>query len=43
MEYYNKGLVSMLDVKKIRKDFPMLDNKVMQGHPLVYFDSAATS
>ena len=33
----------MLDVKKIRQDFPMLDNKVMQGHPLVYFDSAATS
>ena len=33
----------MLDVKKIRKDFPMLDNKIMQGHPLVYFDSAATS
>ena len=33
----------MLDVSKIRKDFPMLDNKVMQGHPLVYFDSAATS
>ena len=33
----------MLDVKKIRNDFPMLDNKVMQGHPLVYFDSAATS
>ena len=33
----------MFDVSKIRKDFPMLDNKIMQGHPLVYFDSAATS
>lgn len=33
----------MLDVNKIRKDFPMLDNKIMQDHPLVYFDSAATS
>ena len=33
----------MLDVKKIRLDFPMLDNKIMQGHNLVYFDSAATS
>ena len=33
----------MLDVKKIRLDFPMLDNKIMQGHDLVYFDSAATS
>ena len=33
----------MLDVMKIRQDFPMLDNKVMQDHPLVYFDSAATS
>ena len=33
----------MLDVKKIRLDFPMLDSKIMQGHNLVYFDSAATS
>lgn len=33
----------MLDVTKIRQDFPMLDNKIMQDHPLVYFDSAATS
>ena len=34
----------MLDILKIRKDFPMLDdNKTMQGHKLVYFDSAATS
>lgn len=33
----------MFDVKKIRNDFPMLDNKVMQGHPLVYFDNAATT
>ena len=33
----------MLDVKKIRLDFPMLDNKIMQDHNLVYFDSAATS
>lgn len=32
-----------MDVLKIRKDFPMLDNKIMQGHPLVYFDNAATS
>ena len=33
----------MIDVRKIRKDFPMLDNTMMQGHKLVYFDSAATS
>ena len=33
----------MLDVNKIRKEFPMLDNKTMQDHPLVYFDNAATS
>ncbi len=32
----------MLDVKRIRKDFPILDQKV-NGHELVYFDSAATS
>ena len=33
----------MINIKKIRKDFPMLDNVMMQGHKLVYFDSAATS
>ena len=27
----------MIDVRKIRKDFPMLDNTMMQGHKLVYF------
>ncbi|MCI0530921.1 MAG: cysteine desulfurase [candidate division Zixibacteria bacterium] len=31
-----------MDVKRIRKDFPILDQKV-NGHELVYFDSAATS
>jgi len=34
----------MINVKEIRKDFPMLDdNKMMQGHKLVYFDTSATS
>lgn len=33
----------MFDVYKIRKDFPMLDNKMQQGHPLIYFDNAATT
>lgn len=33
----------MIDIKKIRNDFPMLNNNKMQGHDLVYFDSAATS
>ncbi len=33
----------MLDIEKIRQDFPMLNNKTMQGQPLVYFDNAATS
>src|SRR6476661_4258362 len=32
----------ILDVQKIRKDFPILDSKV-NGKPLVYFDNAATS
>ncbi|MEW7279079.1 cysteine desulfurase [Aquimarina sp. 2201CG1-2-11] len=32
----------MLDVHKIRKDFPILDRQV-NGKPLVYFDNAATS
>ncbi len=33
----------MLNVKEIRKDFKMLDNKVMQNHPLIYLDNAATT
>jgi len=34
----------MIDVNKIREDFPMLNqHKTMQNHPLVYLDSAATS
>ena len=32
----------MIDVKKIRKDFPILSRKV-NGQDLVYFDNAATS
>lgn len=30
------------DVERVRKDFPMLQKKI-HGHPLVYFDNAATS
>ena len=33
----------MLDVNTIRKDFPMLDGKLMSGHPLVYLDNSATT
>lgn len=32
----------MIDVSKIRKDFPILGRKI-NGKPLVYFDNAATS
>ncbi|AXT61922.1 cysteine desulfurase [Aquimarina sp. AD10] len=32
----------MLDVQKVRKDFPIL-NREVNGKPLVYFDNAATS
>ena len=32
----------MFDIKAIRKDFPILNQKV-NGKPLVYFDNAATS
>ncbi len=32
----------MLDIEKIREDFPILNRKV-NGKPLVYFDNAATS
>lgn len=33
----------MFDVELIRKDFPMLNEKMMQGHPLIYLDNAATT
>lgn len=32
----------MLDYKKIRQDFPIL-NSLMNGKPLVFLDSAASS
>ncbi|MFN8278133.1 MAG: cysteine desulfurase [Chitinophagales bacterium] len=32
----------MFDVQAIRRDFPIL-NETVNGHPLVYFDNAATS
>jgi cysteine desulfurase / selenocysteine lyase len=32
-----------LDVARIRKDFPILERTIRDGHPLVYLDSAATS
>lgn len=33
----------MLDVERIRKDFPILHRTVRDGRPLVYLDSGATS
>ena len=33
----------MYDLAKIRKDFPMLNNKTMQGKPLVFLDNASTT
>lgn len=33
----------MFDITKIRKDFPMLNNKKMQGNNLIYFDNSATT
>lgn len=33
----------MYDVYKIREQFPMLNNKSMQGHKLVYLDNASTT
>lgn len=33
----------MYDIEKIRKQFPMLNNKKMQGHDLVYLDNASTT
>lgn len=34
--------IKLLDVQKIRKDFPIL-NTLVHGKPLVYFDNAATT
>lgn len=33
----------MYNLDEIRKQFPMLDNKTMQGHPLVFLDNASTT
>ena len=33
----------MYDIKKVRQDFPMLQNKTMQGKPLVFLDNASTT
>lgn len=33
----------MIDVQRIRDDFPMLHGKKMQAHDLIYFDNAATT
>ena len=33
----------MLDVARVRKDFPILERKLSNGKPLVYLDSAASA
>lgn len=33
----------MFNAENIRKDFPMLQNKTMQSHDLIYLDNAATT
>ncbi|KGP63223.1 cysteine sulfinate desulfinase [Legionella norrlandica] len=38
----NASLMTSLDINKIRKDFPILDQKVNE-YDLVYFDNAATT
>jgi cysteine desulfurase/selenocysteine lyase len=42
MTTYSPALSSVLDVEKIRKEFPILHQQV-NGRDLVYFDNAATS
>src|SRR6516164_10387601 len=37
-----ESLPPLFDLKKIREDFPIL-NRTINGHPLVYFDNAATT
>mgnify|MGYP005831779445 CR=1 FL=1 len=39
----SKTLMTALDVKKIRDEFPVLGRQVRPGVPLVYLDSTATS
>ena len=39
---HGAGTPSPLDVAAVRRDFPILDQKV-DGEPLVYLDSAASS
>jgi cysteine desulfurase/selenocysteine lyase len=38
-----RDLLGDFDVEAVRKDFPILDRTVRDGHPLVYLDSANTS
>jgi cysteine desulfurase/selenocysteine lyase len=38
-----QGVLDVLDVAAIRKDFPILSRTVRDGKPLVYLDSGATS
>ncbi|WP_050635239.1 aminotransferase class V-fold PLP-dependent enzyme [Candidatus Stoquefichus sp. SB1] len=33
----------MFDVEQIRKDFPMLNGRMMHEHPLIYLDNGATT
>lgn len=33
----------MLDVERIRQDFPMLNGRMMHDHPLIYLDNGATT
>ncbi len=33
----------MYDIDKVRRDFPMLDNKKMQNKPLIFLDNASTT
>ena len=36
------GMTDVIDWARVRADFPILDQRV-DGHPLIYFDNAATS
>lgn len=41
-EIKNTNKISVLDITKIRNDFPVLSQKIY-GKPLIYFDNAATT
>ena len=43
LDHPNNSMTKSLDAAQIRQDFPILERKLVNGKPLIYLDSAATS